>query len=106
MTRLHVNVEALNLRGYAPERTQIVTYGLQAETQPKDTPGAVDWTVSDIEVHGAQQSFTAHYRGERFGRFTISLPGRRRKFRSPRSSMPATVAPLSSSTQAVTAGSI
>ena len=70
------NTEAFKLRDYAPEQVHVLTYSIEAETQPKDTPGAVDWSVGEVELHDHQQSFTAHYRGERFGRFTISLPGR------------------------------
>ena len=69
------NAEALDLCSYAQPGVHIETYSVDAPTQPAATPGAVNWTVTDVEV-GARQTFVAHYRGERFGDFTISLPGR------------------------------
>ena len=70
------NVEALALRQHAGDRVQVLTYGLNAEPRKEDSPDRVDWTATDLEDRDGVQSFTAHYQGQAYGRFSTPLAGR------------------------------
>jgi UDP-N-acetylmuramate--alanine ligase len=62
------NIDALALAEHARERVTVQTYALDNEE--------ADWTATQLEVRGDEQSFTVSFRGQRFGRFTTTLPGR------------------------------
>ncbi|MPZ49933.1 MAG: UDP-N-acetylmuramate--L-alanine ligase [Dehalococcoidia bacterium] len=61
------NAEALALREYAAPGVEIVTYGLDSQS---------DWDAWSLESEGPFQTFTAVYKGQLYGRFALSLPGR------------------------------
>jgi UDP-N-acetylmuramate--alanine ligase len=61
------NVEAAALRDHVQPGVHVLTYALS---------GDADWTVSEVEIGPLEQSFTASFRGERIGHYTIGLPGR------------------------------
>jgi UDP-N-acetylmuramate--alanine ligase len=62
------NIDALALAEHARERVTVQTYALDNEE--------ADWTATQLEVRGNEQSFDVWFRGQRFGRFATTLPGR------------------------------
>jgi UDP-N-acetylmuramate--alanine ligase len=61
------SADALALRAYAGAGVNVVTYAMDAEA---------DWRAMMYEGEGAFQSFTATFKGQRFGRFAVGLAGR------------------------------
>jgi UDP-N-acetylmuramate--alanine ligase len=61
------NAEALALQASAHPGVNVVTYALEADA---------DWRVWMLDERAGRQTFTAAYRGDSFGRFAVTLPGR------------------------------